>query len=317
MKILVFIQKDNDNISRNSLETLSGVQKLNDASEIIAVTFNEETASLTSQYNVSKVICASSGKLQNYNPLYFTATMEQIIGNESPDVVVFGHTYQARDWVPRLSARLDIPFMSDCTEFSLKEKAIFTRQLYQGKINADLNGDGLLLISVQSGSYRADEIESGSSTIEMFDVDLSSVGNSIRPGEKFQESKGGVDLTRADVIVSIGRGIGKEENIPLIEALTSALNAELGASRPVVDYGWLDHERQVGSSGQVVSPKMYLALGLSGAIQHQVGMKGSDNIVAINKDANAPIFEIADYGVVGDIFEIIPKLTDSIKDYRS
>jgi electron transfer flavoprotein alpha subunit len=243
--------------------------------------------------------------------------MEKIISNESPDVVAFGHTYQARDWVPRLSARLDAPFVSDCTEISLKDKGMFTRQVYQGKINADLHGNGLLLVSVQSGSYRVDEIESGSSTIETVDVDLSSVGNSIRPGEKFQESKGGVDLTRADVVVSVGRGIGKEENIPLMEALTSALNAELGSSRPVVDYGWLPHERQVGSSGQVVTPKMYLAVGISGAIQHQVGMKGSDNIVAINKDANAPIFEIADYGVVGDLFEIIPKLTDSIKDFKS
>ncbi len=317
MKILVFIQKDNDDISRNSLETLAGVQKLDGVSEVVVVAFNEETANLASQHNVAKVLCVNSSELQNYNPLHFTAAMEQIINSESPDVVVFGHTYQARDWVPRLSARLDAPFISDCTELSLQNKAMLTRQVYQGKINADLHGDGLLLVSVQSGSYRADEVESGNSNVETVNVDLSSVGNSIRPGEKFQESKGGVDLTRADVVVSVGRGIGKEENIPLMEELTTALNGELGSSRPVVDYGWLPHERQVGSSGQVVSPKMYLAVGISGAIQHQVGMKGSDNIVAINKDANAPIFEIADYGVVGDLFEIIPKLTDSIKDYKS
>ena len=317
MKIVVFIQKDNEKISRNSLETLAGVQKLDGVSEVVAVTFNEDTANLTSQYNVAKVLCVTNDELQNYNPLHFTTTMEKIINSESPDIVAFGHTYQARDWVPRLSARLDVPFISDCTELSLEEKAIFTRQVYQGKINADLYGDGLLLVSVQSGSYRADEIESGKSNIEMIDVDLSSVDNSIRPGEKFQETKGGVDLTRADVVVCVGRGIGKEENIPLMEELTSALNAELGSSRPVVDYGWLPHERQVGSSGQSVTPKMYLAVGISGAVQHQVGMKGSDNIVAINKDGNAPIFEIADYGVIGYLFEIIPKLTDSIKDFKS
>jgi len=317
MKILVFIQKDNDNISRNSLETLAGVQKLNGVSEIVAVAFNEDTAKLASEFNVAKVICASNSELQNYNPLHFTSAMEQIIQSESPNMVVFGHTYQARDWVPRLSARLNVPFVSDCTEISFDGSMALTRQVYQGKINADLHGEGLLLLSVQSGSYRADEVQTGTSSIETANVDLTSVSNSIRPGEKFQESKGGVDLTRAEVVVSVGRGIGKEENIPLMEALTTVLNAELGSSRPVVDYGWLPHERQVGSSGQVVSPKMYLAVGISGAIQHQVGMKGSDNIVAINKDANAPIFEIADYGVVGDLFEIIPKLTDSIKDYKS
>ena len=189
--------------------------------------------------------------------------------------------------------------------------------MYQGKINTNISAEGLVLISFQSGAFRADSIESGSATARTVDVDLSSVPTSIRPGERFKESKGGVDLTRAEVVVSVGRGIGKEENIPLVEDLKEALGAELGSSRPVVDYGWLPHERQVGSSGQVVTPKMYLAIGISGAIQHQVGMKGSDNIVAINKDPNAPIFEIADYGVVGDLFEIVPKLSQSIKDYKS
>jgi electron transfer flavoprotein alpha subunit len=157
----------------------------------------------------------------------------------------------------------------------------------------------------------------GTSTIKKIEFDFSSVAKCIRPGDKFKESKGEVDLTRSEIIVSVGRGIGKEENMPIINDLNDSLGGEIGSSRPVVDYGWLSHERQVGSSGQVVTPKMYLAIGISGAIQHQVGMKGSDNIVAINKDPNAPIFEIADYGVVGDLFEILPKLTSSIKDIKS
>jgi electron transfer flavoprotein alpha subunit len=243
--------------------------------------------------------------------------MEQVIADTAANVVIFGHTYQVRDWVPRLSARLDAPFISDCVDAEGSAGLTGIRQVYQGKINTNILAEGLVLMSFQSGAFRADSVETGSATARTIDIDLSSIPTSIRPGERFKESKGGVDLTRAEVVVSVGRGIGKEENIPLVEELKKALGAELGSSRPVVDYGWLPHERQVGSSGQVVTPKMYLAVGISGAIQHQVGMKGSDNIVAINKDPNAPIFEISDYGVVGDLFEILPKLSQSIKDYKS
>ena len=142
--------------------------------------------------------------------------------------------------------------------------------------------------------------------------DLNSVQDLIKPGDKFQESAGGVDLTSAELILSIGRGIGKEENIPLVQELADKINAQIGASRPVVDAGWLEHSRQIGSSGQTVSPKLYFSIGISGAIQHLVGMKGSKYIMAINKDPNAPIFEIADYAIVGDVLEIIPKLTESL-----
>ena len=152
----------------------------------------------------------------------------------------------------------------------------------------------------------------GSSNIENIEIDFSSVNLTIRPGEKFRESANEVDLSSADIILSVGRGIAKEENIPLAEQLAEKLNAQIAASRPVVDSGWLDHSRQVGSSGQVVSPTLYFSIGISGAIQHLVGMKGSKNIIAINKDPNAPIFEIADYAVIGDLFEILPKLTEQL-----
>ena len=168
--------------------------------------------------------------------------------------------------------------------------------------------------SIQSGSFKSDDLETGNSTLNTIDVTFDDVKNTIRAEEKFKEQKGGVDLTAADLIVSVGRGIAKEENIPMAEELTTLLNAEMGSSRPIVDYGWLPHDRQIGSSGQVVSPKLYFSLGVSGAIQHQVGMKGSDKIMAINKDENAPIFEISDYSVVGDLLEIVPKLIDRIKE---
>jgi len=319
MKILVYIQKDGDSIIRNSLEALAGAQKFaaESGGEITAVCFDQGLTNKLTDYNISEVVNVSNDVLNSYSPLHFTTAMEEVIGETCPDVVIFGHTYEVRDWVPRLSARLDAPFISDCLDADGSAELTGIRQVYQGKINTNVSANGLVLMSFQSGAYRADSIESGSATTRTLDLDLSSVPTSIRPGERFKESKGGVDLTRAAIVVSVGRGIGKEENIPLIEELKDALDAELGASRPVVDYGWLPHERQVGSSGQAVSPKMYLAVGISGAIQHQVGMKGADNIVAINKDSNAPIFEISDYGVVGDLFEILPKLSQSIKDYKS
>lgn len=319
MKILVYIQRDGDSIIRNSLEALAGAQKFaaESGGEITAVCFDQGLTNSLTDYNISEVINVSNDVLNSYSPLHFTTAMEEVIGETSPDVVIFGHTYEVRDWVPRLSARLDAPFISDCLDADGSAELTGIRQVYQGKINTNVSANGLVLISFQSGAYRADSIQSGSATTRTLDLDLSSVPTSIRLGERFKESKGGVDLTRAAIVVSVGRGIGKEENIALIEELKDALDAELGASRPVVDYGWLPHERQVGSSGQAVTPKMYLAVGISGAIQHQVGMKGADNIVAINKDSNAPIFEISDYGVVGDLFEILPKLSQSIKDYKS
>ena len=240
--------------------------------------------------------------------------LEDIAKAESPDIIVFGHSYEARDWAPRLSARLDIPLISDCIGFKMEDKLTFIRSIYQGKMNSDsVVNIGAFIVSFQSGAFRVDGLQSGSAEIRNVTVDLSGVSDSITPEEKFQEAEQAVDLTQADVIVSVGRGIGKEENIEMARELSKALGGEIAASRPVVDAGWLESSRQVGSSGQTVSPKLYLALGISGAIQHVVGMKGSKNIVVINKDANAPLFEIADYGVVGDIFEIVPKLISVIQ----
>ena len=247
--------------------------------------------------------------------MHYISALKQIIDSEKPDLVLFAHTYEARDWIPRLGAKLDVSFIADCIGFKNEDELLFVRQVYQGKINSDISvEDSPILASFQPGTYRADEIIEGTASVREISLDLSSVEQTIRPGEKFQEAKGEVDLSRAEIILSIGRGIGKEENLPVVKDLAESLGAELGASRPVVDYEWLPHERQVGSSGQTVSPKLYVAVGISGAVQHLVGMKGSDNIIAINKDENAPIFEVADYGVVADLFEVVPKLTEAIKN---
>ena len=317
MKILLYIQSTDDKINPISLETLAAAQKIkkHNGAEIIAVTFSDATANSISSYNLDSILLYDNQELCSYNPLYFLEAFNQINSSQKPDLILFGHTYETRDWVPRLSARLDIPFISDCLDVKLDGDIKFTRGLYQNKINSDIGiKSKSAIVSFQSGAYKIDSIESGDTEISTLKLDLSSVENKIINEDKFKDTEGGVDLSSADFIVSIGRGIGEEENIPMAKELSELINAQLASSRPVVDSGWLDHSLQIGSSGQIVSPKLYFALGISGAIQHVVGMKGSGCIIVINKDSSAPIFEIADYGVVGDILEIIPKLNSAIKE---
>ena len=317
MKILVYIQSGEGKINPISLESLVAAQQLKNekSAQVHAVTFSSDVANKLSQYDIDSVIHVNDNNLQEYSPLHYIETFNQLSSELNPDLIIFGHTYETRDWVPRLSARLNIPFLSDCVGMSVKDTISYTRSLYQNKINTDLSiSSGSAIISFQSGAYKVDSLGQGSCNIEQMDVDLSSVENKIVNEEKFKETDGAIDLSAADFIVSVGRGIAKEENIPMAKELADLIGAQLASSRPVVDSGWLNHSLQIGSSGQIVSPKLYFALGISGAIQHSVGMKGSGCIMVINKDANAPIFEIADYGIVGDIMEIIPKLSSAIKE---
>ena len=318
MKILCITQYDDNMINGVSKEAISLGQELSEKTngQLSIATFNESAANELQKYSSGQIILASDSNLNDYNPLYYTEVTNQIIKKESFDLIIIGHTYQARDWVPRLSARCNIPFISDCIDYKDEGGSIeWVRSLYRAKINCSIKANSSQsIVSIQSGCFKADNIKKGTSQIEQVDIDLSGVEKSIVPGEKFKESGNQIDLTSSDVIVSIGRGIAKEENIPMATELSESLGGLLASSRPVVDSGWLDHSLQIGSSGQVVSPKLYLALGISGAIQHVVGMKGSKNIIAINKDPNAPIFELSDYGIIGDILEIIPKLNNAIKE---
>jgi len=241
-----------------------------------------------------------------YSADAYAAAVEELIHKVNPTLVVFGHTYQTRDYAPKLAARFGHVLVSDVIA---GKPPVFVRQLFQGKFNADVRlvGDGPHFVSIQAGAWRAE----GSPEVETFSP--SSVTSRQVPEPPFREAARAVDLTAADIIVSVGRGIKEKENISIVETLAQALGAELAASRPICDAGWLPMDRQVGSSGQTVSPKVYIAVGISGAIQHLVGMKGAKTVVAINKDPDAPIFEVAHYGIVGDLFEVVPALVDEIK----
>jgi electron transfer flavoprotein alpha subunit len=255
--------------------------------------------------------------LETYTADGYTLAFEQLIRKLEPQYVLFPHSYQARDFVPRLAARFGQVLIGDVT--AIEDGPLFERQLFQGRMNATYRheGHGPCFVSIQNGAFRADAANGGVMDIYEFVPEIEPAQIRTKPGEPFRESAQTVDLGSAQRIVSVGRGIKDAENLPLVEALAGALDAELAASRPICDNGWLPMERQVGSSGQTVAPKLYLAVGISGAIQHLVGMKGSQCIVAINKDPDAPIFEIADYGIVGDLFEVVPALTEAVKAAKS
>jgi electron transfer flavoprotein alpha subunit len=264
------------------------------------------------------VYTVEDDKLAEYSPDGYVGALKQVISRLDPKYVILSHTYQVRDFAPRLASALGKSLVADCIGLRAEgSEVVFTRQIFQGKINTDVrvSAEPPVFASFQAGAYRADKAEAGEARAEVkpLEVNMAEVEIRTKPEEKFQEAKQAVDLTQAPLIVAVGRGIKSQENIALIEELARSLGAEIAASRPICDNEWLPMDRQIGSSGQTVAPKLYLAVGISGAIQHVVGMKNSQTIVAINKDPEAPIFDIADYGIVGDLFEIVPALTTEIK----
>ena len=321
MSILIILEDNNGKIHRMGLESIAGAQKLASStglktSAVVMGSNADALADEASQFDLGEVIRIKDELLSNYSSDGYTHAVKQIIDSESPTYVLFGHSYQVRDYVPKLSAKLMKPFLADNIALNVDgDTMTLTKQMFNAKLFSDVapSDAGPHLISLQSAAYNADTITSGSPSVRDYEVSLDSSMLKTQSEEPFKESAEDLDLTAAELIVSVGRGIGKEENIPLAQEFAKTIGAELSSSRPVVDSGWVPSVHQVGSSGQSVSPKMYLALGISGAIQHVVGMKGSKNIVAINKDPDAPIFEIADYGVVGDVLEILPKLNEALK----
>lgn len=268
---------------------------------------------------LDRVYAVEHELLGEYSADGFTAALEQLIRKVQPLFVLFPHTYQVRDFAPKLATRFNQVLISDVIGMRNEDAPIFVRQLFQGKLSADVKAGGQAphFVSIQAGAFRAEQAAEGTAQVEKFIPELDAGSIRAKHMEPFRESARAVDLTAAEIIVSVGRGIKEKDNIPLVEELAKALGGELAASRPICDNGWLPMERQVGSSGQTVSPKVYVAVGISGAIQHLVGMKGAKTIVAINKDSNAPIFEVADYGIVGDLFEVVPALIEAVKKAKT
>ena len=328
MKILVITEQRQGKWNNTSFETLAAAQQIASAlsGTVSAVVVGKGVDALANELagkNIAEVLQVEHDLLESYTPDGFCVALKQVIESAKPQLVLFPHTYQVRDFVPKLAAMLGKGMVGDCIGYRLEGgKLVFVRQMFQGKTAADVTflGDGPWFASFQSGSFRADQVaasDGGARPIHRETIELKAEQIRTKPLELFKEAKSAVDLTQAPLIVAVGRGIKAPENIPQAEAVAKAMGAEIAASRPICDEGWLPMERQIGSSGQTVAPKLYLALGISGAIQHVVGMKGARTIVAINKDQNAPIFEIADYGVVGDIFEIMPALTEALLKAKS
>jgi electron transfer flavoprotein alpha subunit len=317
MSIFLVLEDRGGKVTRPSWEAAAAAQKLADGAGVTAVVIGAQTEALAAEAadrGFAAVIRFEHPLLAQYTADGYVSALHQLIESAKPAYIVFPHTYQVRDYAPALATRMGQVLIGDVV--AIGDGPTFTRQLMQGRLNGSFRptGSGPCFVSVQAGAFRADAATSGASApISTFTPTLEASQIRTRPSEPFRGSAQTVDLGSAQMIVSVGRGIREAENLPLIENLAAALGAEIAASRPICDNGWLPMERQVGSSGQSVAPKLYVAVGISGAIQHLVGMKASQCIVAINKDRDAPIFEVADYGIVGDLFEVVPALTEAVK----
>lgn len=317
--ILVVAEQQDGRLNRASLEAVVAAQQIGGpVTVVVPGSAVGAAAGEIAKADVHAVVALEHHALARYTLDGYVAALAAFVATETPSHIVFAHTYQTRDYAPRLSARLDRPLVTDCTAIKRDgDRFLVTRPMFQGKVHADVSFEGPAphCFTVQIGSFRADALRASTSPVQVQTVTAAIDASSIReqPEAPFREAKQAVDLTQAERIVSVGRGIKDQEHIAIAQQLAAALGAELAASRPICDSGWLPMDRQIGSSGQTVAPKLYVALGISGAIQHIVGMKGSKTIVAINKDADAPIFEVADYGIVGDLFEVVPAMVAALK----
>jgi electron transfer flavoprotein alpha subunit len=318
--ILVVAEEREGRLNRASWEAIAAAQQLAGELPVKVAVLGGSAGGAGAELaaaDVAEVLVVEDPALAHYTPDAFVIGLQQLIEAQKPVIVAFAHTYQTRDFAPMLAARMRRPLVADVTAVKGSGTgATFSRPMFQGKLTADVrpSGDSPCLVSFQIGAFRADAVHKGAGapvTPTPVTIDASQIRQ--KPEAPFQEARQAVDLGQAERIVAVGRGIKSQDGLAMVEKLAKAMGAEIAASRPICDSGWLPMERQIGSSGQTVAPKLYIALGISGAIQHLVGMKGSRTIVAVNKDPDAPIFEVADYGIVGDLFEIGPALTTELE----
>ena len=322
-KIWAVLQHRQGALHRTSREAIAAAQQLAatfGGGEVSAVVLAADASALAPQVgdvDLAAVLTVEAPALAGYTPGAYCDALAAAVAAESPDVLVFPHTYQTVDYAPRLAERIDAAVVPEAVSFESSDAGpVFRRPVLGGKLQARVRvkGEGRIVVTVQSGAFPADTATAGSAEARAVAVDAAAItaDREILGVEAAAEGDT-VDLTKADIIVSAGRGVGGEDKMGPIHDLAAALGADVGASRPVIDNGWLPRDRQIGSSGQTVAPKLYIACGISGAIQHLVGMKGSTCIVTINKDPSAPLFALSDYGIVGDLHEVLPALTEAVK----
>jgi electron transfer flavoprotein alpha subunit len=317
---LVIVERAVDGVSRHSLEVIAYAQALGDPVRVLFPGIPDQAAAdlLRAMQVEALLTCAELELCDAYDDDVYVEAIVACIAALNPRHVLLPHSYTARDRAPRLAARLRVSLVSDCIAIEHDAQGYsYIRQLFQGRTLARVRvaGEGPVVVTLQAGIGRAESVaRGGAAPVTACVIEpLARTARAVAEAP-FRESARNVDLTRARILVAVGRGIKSAENIALARRLADLLGAELAASRAVCDEGWLPIERQVGSSGQTVAPALYIALGISGAVQHLVGMKGADTIVAINKDASAPIFDVADYGIVGDLFEVVPALIQALEN---
>ena len=317
--LLVIAEQRDGRLNRATWEAVAAAQQAGGPVKVAVLGSGlDAPAAELSAADLAEVIVLDSPALAEYTADGYVAALSGLVAQESPSLVFLPHTYQTRDFAPALAAGLGRSLVTDVTAIAKEGTALrYTRPVFQGKLTAEIEAVGPPphFVTFQIGAFRGDAAARGASAAPLRKADVAIDAGAIRqkPEAPFKEAKQAVDLSQAERIVAVGRGIKGQEHVKIAEQLAHAMGAELAASRPICDAGWLPMDRQIGSSGQTVAPKLYVALGISGAIQHLVGMKGSRTIVAINKDADAPIFEVADYGIAGDLFEVVPALIAELK----
>ena len=322
--ILVITEHRDGRVTANSNELIVFAQRagrdLGMPVQALVLGADDATLEALKTAKIDRIIRVNDPGVNAYDPDLYVHAIKTITAERKPALIVAGHTTQGMDFMPRLAVALRKPFVAGCVEYAkVGDHVVLTRQVFNAKMNLKVlpHGEGPYLATFVPGSYAGDEVETGGSPeIESVSVDFSKISARRRPLGTTTTSKGNVDLGSAAVIVAGGRGLKQKENFSLISELADALGGAVGASRPVVDAEWMPREYQIGSSGQTVAPKLYVAVGISGAIQHLVGMQNSRCIVAINKDPEAPIFKVAHYGIVDDLFKVVPALTKLLRDLR-
>jgi electron transfer flavoprotein alpha subunit len=319
--VIVLVEHRSNQVESITYQILAAGRNLANGlgGQLLALVIGHEPGRITESLcdkGMDKILTVDEPALRHAGPEAHAHVIAEVARQTEPRVVLVGYSLVGMELAPAIAAKLGAPAMTNCIDVELREEALLvTRPLFDGTRHAQilLDNTGPAVVALQKGTTPAPQLAANTAPVERFHVDLQNISFRSRLLEVIEEPPSGIDISKAELVVSVGRGIGEKEKISMIQELADALGGVMGCSRPIVDVGWLPRDRQVGSSGKNVAPKVYIACGISGASQHLSGMSESRRIIAINKDANAPIFQLAHYGVVGDLLEVVPALTEAAK----